>query len=238
MFGLSPEEWRDLILSVNVRKASRRLTPYQAGNLLRRAVKAASLDTIAKELNSKDQTTLQKILRLSELPEEYASLVDWGNRRGFISMSTAAQIVRLRDKDEVTIALKSAVEEALTKEEARQIVQIKERSGKPVATCIEEALLTRPKIVRHELILGSILSDKAVAVMNTLGRDVATKHVKLALARAHPEIVLLTLKLSDRRFSMMLTAEHSAKLRTLIAPNSVESAITRFVEGLEITKQP
>jgi len=227
-----------LVLSVNVHRTERRLTPFAVAKLLQRALSFTNLATLAKALNSEDTTTLQKIVRLTGLPDEHASLVEWGTRRGSLSMSTAAELMRLGEPEMVRDAIKLAAEENLTKDEARQVVQIRQRSGKSLAECVQQALLTRPKVVRHELILGSLLTDNARSVVSRLGSELVTKKVKLALARRFPDLFAQSVRIDGKRFAIMFAADDATVLRRTIAPDSIETSITRLVEGIDAAPSP
>ena len=167
------------------------------------------MDSLSKALNFKDKTTLEKIWGLRVLPPELGVLVDWGGRKGVLSMSTAAQLSRLESPDNIRLAFTAAVENDITKEEARQIVQIFERSGKPLAECISTALTTRPKVIRSELIIGSIISESARQKVAALGEDLATRKLRMALARNFPAVVAQSLRIANNRFSLLLSEAHA-----------------------------
>jgi hypothetical protein len=233
MFGLHEDEWRDLVLSVNVRKKDRRLSPFQVAGLLMKALEQTDIATLAKALGSDDKTTLQKIARLAKLPDQYACLVDWGSRRGYLSMSTAAELLRLESLETVLEAFKAAIEASLTKDEARQVIQISQRSHRPILECVQQALLTRPKITRHELIIGSVVSRKARQIVVKLGAETVTKKLRLALARHYPTIVAESVRVSEQRFSLMFTAADAASFRQFLGGASVENTVTRHVESFD-----
>jgi hypothetical protein len=235
MFGLSANDWRDLLLSVNVHRSQRRLSPSRVAELLDIALKQTDLDQLSKALNFSDKTTLERIRSLRALPADLAILVDWGSRKGVLSMSTAAQLVRLKTSENIRAGFKAAVEHDMTKEEARQVIQIFERSGKPLAECISTALATRPKVIRSELIIGSLVSDAAKKHVEELGEANATRKLRLALARSYPDIIAQSLRVSNGRFSLLLSEEHGKQLRSLVAPASIEVMISGMAEALETT---
>ena len=82
MFGLTESQWRDLVLSVNVHRKNRRLSPVDTAHCLATALKQTDVPSLVKALGCNDATTVLKILRLKDLPFELATLVDWGTTRG------------------------------------------------------------------------------------------------------------------------------------------------------------
>jgi hypothetical protein len=235
MFGLPANDWRDLLLSVNVHRSQRRLSPTRVAELLDAALRQTDLEQLSKALNFSDKTTLERIRSLRSLPADLGILVDWGSRKGVLSMSTAAQLVRLKTPERVRAGFKAAVENDMTKEEARQVIQILERSGKPLPDCISTALATRPKIIRSELIIGSLVSDAAKKRVEELGEVNATRKLRMGLARNFPEIIAQSFRIANGRFSLLLSEEHGQKLRLAVAPASIEVMISGMAEALENT---
>ena len=230
MFGLSDEQWRDLVLSVNVHRKKRRLSPYQVAHFMKLALRETDVDGLAEALGFTDTTTMRKILRLNDLSDDLASTVDWGNSRGSVSMSTGAELLRLPTAELVDQAIRAAVENGLTKEEARQVVQIFERSGQGLAECIVRALKTRPRVERSELIIGSLLSESAQRVAAELGNEESTHKLKLALAKRYPDVLCRATRINGDKFSLLLDEAEAGKLRQKLGGQSVESMVTEVTE--------
>lgn len=234
MFGLTREEWQDLVLSVNVHRKSRRLSPAQAASYLQRALQQTSVESLAEALGFKETSTLRKIAGLSVLPADVADTVEWGSRRGSISMSTAAELLRLGSPDLVREAVTSAIEHDLSKEEARQLVQIRARSSEPIEECVRRALGTRLRIERSELILGSLLSGSAQQVAHQLGNDVLARRLKLVMANRFPDVVPKALRINGDRFTVLLAEADAANLRAALQGKSIEATLTEFVERIPV----
>lgn len=235
MFGLSSEQWRDLVLSVNVHRKNRRLSPVEVAEHLRKALEQVDVDTLAESLGFADTTTMKKILRLNEMPDGIATVVTWGiSGRGTLSMSTATELLRLSSHNLVAGAMKAAVEYGITREEARQIVQIRKRSGAPIAECVRQALRTRPRIERSELIMGTLLTDIARQHVARLGVDSITKQVRRMLARNYPDVMCQAVRISAERFSLLFSEENANAFRAAIGDDSVEVTITRLVDSIKV----
>lgn len=143
-------------------------------------------------------------------------------------MSAASELLRLGDRAAEAIPL--AVANCITKEEARQIVQLHKRSGQSVSDCVHQSLLTRPKIERLELILGGLLSPDAQKQAESLGNDGASKLLARRLAQSFPRVFFRSVRVNADRFSLMLEASAAGQLRDQIAPLSVESRVTELLE--------
>jgi len=232
MFGLEKEQWQDLVLSVNVHRKNRRLSPAQVGRILTTALQHTDLETLADRLNFKDTTLLRKIARLADLPPDVASMIDWGTRKGSLSMSSATEIQRLAEPELIRQAAIAAVENDFSRAEARQLVQIRTRTGVPLPSCVESVIGTRPKVERSELIIGSFLTEKAKAGCASPGNDAAARGILLRLASRFPDITARALRINGDRFSLLLSAEDGTRLRQLIAPQSVEALLTSFAENI------
>jgi len=232
MFGLTKEEWQDLVLSVNVHRKTRRLSPSRVALHLRKALANTDEETLAHRLNFKDTALLRKLAKLADLPPDVAATVDWGNRKGSLSMSAATEIQRLEEPGMIREAAIAAIEHDLSRAEARQVVQLQRRTQQPISDCVQSAINTRPKIERSELIIGSFLSEPSRAACAKFGNDEAARLMQRYLAKTYPDIVAKALRINEHRFSLLLTAEDGAKLRGLIRPQSVESLLTQVAEQL------
>jgi hypothetical protein len=96
----------------------------------------------AKRAARTKASAIRRIHRLHDLPDDLAALVEWGTRRGSLSMSTASELLRLSSSELIREAIVSAIEYDLTKDKSRQVVQIHERTGEPIAECVQRALLS------------------------------------------------------------------------------------------------
>ena len=230
-FGLSNDEWQDLLLSVNVHRKQRRLTPAGAARLIERALQQTVADDLAAALGFESTTMLHKIRRLHELPPDLASVVHWGSRRGSLSMSTASELLRLEPEAAIREAFHVAVEHSLTRDEARQLVQIRQRSGKPIRESVAEALRTRPRAVRSELVIGSFITEQSVRAVTELGDEEASRWLRLQLARDVPQVVPRSLRIGDRRFSLLLSEDDGRVLRSVLGGESIESRLSELMGG-------
>lgn len=233
MFGLSADDWCDLVLSVNVHRKNRRLSPVDVARLIKKANVKSDESTVAEALGFQDLTTFRRIKRLNLVPEDLAELVVWGRgeERGSLSMSAASELLRL-PQDQYKPAFKAAVEYRLSKEEARQVIQIGKRTGKPINECVEQALSTRVRIERSELIIGSLLTESARSVLEQLGPKVLARKVKRKLAAKFPTVICQSLRFKGCKMSILFKEEDAVEFRKYLERKSVEQCITEIVETI------
>jgi hypothetical protein len=225
VFGLTDIQWQELLLSVNTHRKTRRLSPVETATHLEIALSKTDLHSLAQALGFSDTTTIVKIRRLKDLPAELGALVEWGTANGSVSMSTAAELMRIPSIEVAADAIKAAVEHSLNKEEARQLVQILERSKDPLETC------------QSELIVGSLLSPMAQEKVLRVGAEPAAKKLRLLLAKNFPSILCQSVRIRDGRFSLLFPDTNGTELRKLLRGVSVETTVTRLLEQLQIEGQ-
>lgn len=179
MKGLSPEIQRDLILSVGTHRAKRPLSPVEVAEAIETSLASGStVQELAIELQL-DPTMVPRFRRLLKLPLEIRHLVDWGQGQSCLSFAAASQIARLTSTKEQQEVAEAALKHGLGKVETIQIVQIRERSGRPIAECIGDVLRMRPQVERRHLLIGAITSEKvriALRQMTQLERDQLLKN--------------------------------------------------------------
>jgi len=168
------------------------------------------------------------------MPAEIAPLVEWGTSSGTVSMSTATELMRLPSIDLTVEAVEAAVQHSFTKEEARQLVQVFQRSARPLDQCISNVLETRPRIEKSELILGSLVSAEAQRRARLLGDEPTAKRLRLLLARQYPDVICRALRVKAGRFSLLLSEDNAAKFRQQLAGEAIEAKLTSLLESVAL----
>ena len=110
--------------------------------------------------------------------------MSWGGQKGFISFSAANQLVRFEDTEEQHAVVRSILSEGLNSKEIRQVVQLKNRSGREIGECLEEVLNMRPVIEKKHVFIGTIEDQKVTSILAGLTqaeRDSILKHSIVAL---------------------------------------------------------
>jgi len=147
-------------------------------------------------------------------------------------MSTAFELLRLASIDDVRDAFRAAVEYELTRDEARQVAQIQERTSEAISECVRRVVASRPKIERSELIIGSLLTASSRALVDRMGSPETIRRLKLLLARQYPDVVARALRIHAERFSLLLAEADAVRLREHLGPRSIEATITQLVDTI------
>ncbi len=159
MKGISPENLRDLILTVGIHKKERQLSPIEGAVLINTALKAGTtIKEVSQELMI-SESMVERFNQLTKLPIEIQHLVDWGKRLSKISFSTAVKIASLKLETEQAILGEATLEHGFSKNEVIEIVDNRNRIGKPIDVCIGETLKMRPQIIKRYLFIGSVKSQ-------------------------------------------------------------------------------
>jgi hypothetical protein len=156
--GLTSNEYKSLILSVGTHRGKRRVSPVEAAVLFDKAQRAgASLVDCAKAMQLSGPTWIGRFLNLLRLPEDVRHLVDWGRGPGAVTFTSATEIARLDEADDKRAAVEAAIAHSLSSSEVRQLVQLRKRSGRTMADCIEGVLKMRPQVEVRHVFIGSVV---------------------------------------------------------------------------------
>lgn len=168
--GLSGLEIGRLRMSVGygTHKRGRPLSPVEVGELLWRTMRAgASLRDCAKCLQLSD-SQVGRFLRVFELSADVRHLVAWGRSSDSIGFTTASQIARVADKDDQRALATAVIEERLQMDEVRQVVQLRQRSGRTIDECLKEVFAMRPTVERRYVLIGAVADQNVEAVLGEM----------------------------------------------------------------------
>jgi hypothetical protein len=154
--GLTSDEAKNLILSVGTHHGRRPLSPMEVATLFQKAIKkGASKKLCAQFVHLNGPSMVSRFLKLLELSSLVQLSTDWGQKGSTISFSSAQQLSNL-SKDEQEMACREIMTNQLTRVEVEQIVQLKQRSGRTIAECLNDIIRMRPTITKVHVILGAI----------------------------------------------------------------------------------
>lgn len=228
MRGLSPEIQRDLILSVGTHRARRRLSPIEVAEAIETSlVSGSTVQELAIELQL-DPTMVPRFPRLLKLPPDIRHLVDWGQGEARLSFEAASHIARLASSKEQQEVAGAALKHGLGKVETIQIVQIRERSGRPIDECIGDVLRMRPQIERRHLLIGAITSEKVRVALGQVTQQERDQLLKSAVTSHSPELPPWEGRLGMERFTLLGSEAFGAAVQRL--PGGFEEAINAYVE--------
>jgi hypothetical protein len=174
VYGLSPEESRDLILSVGTGRSVRPLSPIEVADLLHRAKQAgASSAGLSDALHLQGPTMIGRFMSLNRLTPAVRIAVDWGASRITLGFVSAVEIARLPMDDQVAAA-QAALAYRMTRTEMKELAQLRIRSRRPIEECITEIVGMRPRLEIVSVFLGQITSEdlrSRLALMTQRQRD-------------------------------------------------------------------
>ena len=149
-------------------KRGRPLSPVEVGTLLRRAQSAgASLQDCAKCLMISDSQA-SRFLSVLELPADIKHLVAFGRSSDSIGFTTAVQLARVNDPDDQRVLATAVLEQGLQMDEVRQVIQLRQRSGRTIEECLQEVLAMRPTVSRHYVFIGAVADRKVEAILGQM----------------------------------------------------------------------
>jgi putative mRNA 3-end processing factor len=228
MRGLSPEIQRDLILSVGTRQARRRLSPIEVAEAVETSLASGStVQELAAELGL-HPTMVLRFRRLLKLPPDIRDLVDWWQGEARLSFEAASHIARLPSSKERQEVAEAALKHGLGKVETIQIVQIRERSGRPMAECIGDVLRMRPQIEKRHILIGAITSEKIRATLRQMTQEERDQLFKTAVTHYSPELPPWEGRLGTERFTLLGSEAFGAAVQRL--PGGFEEAINTYLE--------
>lgn len=186
--GLSPDQERDLILSVGTGFRRRKLDPMTVGAYIRKTLDAgASLTNVAERVGLKSTTMLSRFLKLESLDETVQAVVGWGNSGTTIAFTTASQIGRLGRADQRVAAIRT-LELSLNNDEVDQAVQYALRSGKSADECISAIVKLRPRKSHRYLFVGSLQDPDLSKRLAQLGEKERSNLLRASLETAFPSL--------------------------------------------------
>lgn len=168
---LTPEEQRGLLLSVGTHRGRRPLSPIEVAGLFRKMADAgAELSDCAKAAGLEGASQVARFLGLLKLSGDVQHLVEWGKPDDALGFTTAFELSRLANPEDQEAAARAALEHRFTSSEARQLVQLRKRSNKPLDECITAVVRMRPQVEVRHVFVGSVKSPGLQNHLRTLSQ--------------------------------------------------------------------
>jgi hypothetical protein len=188
VFGLESDDVVGLILSVGTQSGQRKLSPTEVARLLEVAKNnGASVRELAELVHLEGPTMIGRFMKLNALVPEASVMVDWGASNVTIGFSSAVEIARLPDAEQVPAAV-SAIGNHLTRTEAKELVQLRLRSGRPLDDCVREVVGMRPRLERINVFLCKVAERAVSDQLGSLGQADRDALLATVLERECPEL--------------------------------------------------
>jgi hypothetical protein len=216
-----------LIMSVGTHRRSRPLSPVEAAEGLA-TLEAGGMPTqeLARMLQLEGTSMLGRFARLRRLSSGVRHLVDWRGGKSAISFSAATEMARLSTADQDELA-RAVLEKSMTKSEVIQVVQLRQRSHRPLPECIEQVVRMRPRITYREVFIGAITDDAVRIRLGELTQAERDEMLVSALSAAISPAATWAGRLGKRLFTLVGGAQLAKELRVM-APN-FEAAINELI---------
>jgi hypothetical protein len=215
VLGLTPDQQKQLILSIGSHRASRLLTPLEVGLLLRASMSAGSTpQELAASVQLDGPSMIARFVRLLELPSDIHHLVDWGSSQSTVGFTAASELARLKSHEEQRYAISAALENRLSSSEVKQIVQTRLRSRKAIEECVADGSRMRPSVERIHLFIGSVVNPLARERLMKLTQHERDKVLVDIIGRLYPTLNRLSSRLGVARFTITGDDSDSAALKT------------------------
>ena len=215
LYGLEPEIFSKLILSVGSHRGIRPLSPIEVADSLRIMVQnGATLEDCARAVHLDGTAMVSRFLRLNQLDEDVKHLIDWGASRTSIGFTSAQELARIHQDDHQHLA-KNILEFGLISSEVKQITQIYKRSRRSISECVNEIVGMRPQIEIRHVVVGSIVDEKARDCLAKLSQLERNSLFQKALNQIFPGILEVSGSLSPIRFTMAGDHVFSAAFKKL-----------------------
>lgn len=171
-YGLTDSEVGLLRMSVGYgrRQSGRPLSPTEVGLLLKRAVEHGASRRECSEKVDLSATNIGRFLRLTSLPFAVQGWIDWGAPKDFVGFSSAAELARLPDDSDQRTVAEAVLSQRLTSKEVRQVVQLRTRSLRPIAKCVQEIVGMRTVVERRYVFMGAVIDEDVVAALSRLSQ--------------------------------------------------------------------
>ena len=149
-------------------------------------------------------------------------MVDWGASNVTVGFSSAVEIARLPDAEQVPAAL-SAIANHLTRTEAKELVQLRLRSGRPLDDCVREVVDMRPRVERINVFLCKLTEAAVSEQLSAIGQDQRDEMLTTILRRECPGLdSRLDVRLGEESFIIAGDDAAAEVLRTRFADLELE----------------
>jgi hypothetical protein len=189
---------------------------------------------LAAALHLNGTSMIARFVRLLDLPAPILHLVDWGQTKATITFTSASELSRLRSHEDQAALSASALELGLTSSEVKAIVQLRQRSKKPIAECTNEIVKLRTEIVRRNIFIGAVNSPELKAQLTTLHQVDRDRLLVRVIDQLLPGSGGISARLGHDRFTLG-TEDRAVADQILSLPGGFEGAVNvALAEAVEV----
>ena len=227
--GLTPEEAKGLILSVNTHHGHRPLGPIEVARMFSKAIShGADREQCASFVHLKGQDMISRFLRLLELPPFVQHSTDWRQTGPRISFTSAWKLSALPNEEQEEACLEIMANQLGTKE-VEEAVQLRQRSGRKFSDCVQEVVRMRPSIEKVHVILGAITDMKVKEWLSNQTQIQRDSLFEQVLAQAYEGAKKCSGRLGIDRFTIV-TNDQGYSIVNPSSNGSFENVITQALK--------
>jgi len=224
LLGLNTQEARDLVLSVGTHHGKRRLSPVEVAHLFEKALfSGATLRDCADFVGLTGTTMVSRFLRLLKLNPAIQHIVDWGQTNTTLSFDSASKVAQLNESDHESV-VEEIIANRMNKNEVRELVQLRERSKRPISDCVAEVLRMRPVIERQYVFLGAVTDRRLEEALSGLQQRERDELLGATLRAIYGPIERISGRLGTKRF-LIVTDSKGAECLRRDGPDAFEAAL-------------
>ena len=228
MGALTPNEMRDLLLSVGTHRAERRLSPLEVTMLIQRMLDSGiSRKECASSLGI-SVTQVSTFLALLSLDPQLQHLADWnGSRNASVPFSTLSEIAKLPS------SVHRQVVDAVLRYEFRwkevvQLVQISMRSREPISSCVRQILALRERVETQHLFVGRISSHTCIHLLRDVSQETRDQYLREAVAQLVGSNYAARSRLGLETFTVL--SSHDLPRMCQLSPDEFEQRVNGILE--------
>jgi len=219
---------KKLILSVGTHRAERPLSPVETGQAMRQALgNGMTAKELAASLHFDGPTMVSRFLKLSTLSPQIHPLIGWGADASTLSFSAASEIARLSPAEQVTFS-QAVLTHQIGLSEVKQIVQIRQRSGKSIEQAIQAVLDQRTVVVQRHVIVGAVMSEDLQQRLAQMTQEERNALLQQALEKHGPSLAFIGAKLGTNHFTLVGDKQFQKAITSL--PDGFEEAVTAYLQ--------
>lgn len=202
LYGLDPETFTRLILSVGTRRGLRPLSPIEVFEAFQTMVKnGADQASCAAAVHLEGPDMVGRFLRLRELAPELHHLVTWGETPGKISFSSAQQLSRLPSTSQIEIADR-VISSHLNSKELAQVNQLVARTKQAPLKCVDDVIRMRPSLEVRSVVVGAISDPDIQRFLRGITQSERDRKLETILHSLLGPEISFSASLSPERFTI------------------------------------
>jgi len=225
---LAPEILGELIASVGSHRGKRPFSPVEVANYFQSAIDNGIKKAELADMVLLSTSMVDRIRKLLLLPSEIRLLVDWGASDVTITMSTAYELSRLKDRTSMRELSEGVIEHRMTKGETQEVVQLVSFQGISLSQAIADTVKSRPTIVKQLVFIGDVTDSYVSERLRTMTQAERDEFFSELLNQLLSASLSYSCRLSHERFvvsgSELLQRELSA------LPQNFETLFNGLIE--------